>query len=180
VIVHQYRAAVNSGAVMNNLVKSLFIGVVSILLILFWTTYIRSPEIEVIIPKGYIGEVFIAYGDKSPSLFSNKYQYDIGKNGLFISEYGVPRGRMLGTSFCFTYVNAEGCLPVVYGDRAALLKKKENKGIVVMAPTFTGYRKFRLPNDSIVDFSNGYISAVVDSLSSQKVYDRNIKTLFEF
>jgi hypothetical protein len=165
---------------MNNLVKIFFIGAVSVLLLFFWATYIRSPEIKVIIPKGYIGEIFIVYGDKSPSLFSNKHQYVIGRNGLFISEDGVPRGRILGTSFCFTYVNAEGCLPVVYGDRAALLKKKENKGIVVMAPTFNDYLKFRLPNDSIVDFSNGYIGAVVDSLSSQKIYDLDIRKLFDF
>ena len=92
-----------------------------------WIIYFRSPKIEVIVPEGYRGEIFITFGKKSNSIFLNEYRYKIEKNGLFMSEFDVPNGRIMGGSFCFTYPENKNCLPVVYGRRSDLLKKETGK-----------------------------------------------------
>ena len=164
---------------MNSFIKLLLSGAVFVALLLFWAIYIRSPTVNIIIPNGYTGEIFIVFGKEREPFFLNEYNYKVDDNGLLLSKYQAPRGRIISSSLCFTYNGNQDCLPVVYGNRKILIRKKENRGIVVMAPVFTDYQRFKLSNDSIVDFSNGYVTAVIDSLSSKKEYDRDIRALFD-
>lgn len=97
---------------MRNTNASNYIALISFFILLCNCSFIRKTELEeYYIPKGYIGKVYILYGQKEgleKEYIFGKRIYRINKNGVLFTKFEPNDGVFNGEDMLFFYVDSLG------------------------------------------------------------------------